>query len=85
MNRTELQAQLLDRLGLRMERLGLAKHELTNDLDLVRSGVLDSLAFVELITELEVALGTQVDLEEAFERPGVTTVGGVLELFLPDK
>jgi len=85
MNSAELHTMLHDRLAPRMERLGLAKHEFTNDLDLVRTGILDSLAFVDLITEMETALGMQVDLEKAFDRPGATTIGGVIELFLNGK
>ncbi|HQW40480.1 MAG: acyl carrier protein [Flavobacteriales bacterium] len=85
MNSAELQIMLQDRLAPRMDRLGLAKHEFTNDLDLLRIGILDSLAFVDLITELETALGMQVDLEKAFDRPGATTIGGVIELFLNGK
>lgn len=85
MNRAELEALLKERLGPRMERLGLAEHEFTNDLDLVRTGILDSLAFVDLITELETAVGKQVDLEKAFDRSGATSIGGVIELFLNDK
>jgi len=68
-----------------MERLGLAEHELTNDLDLVRTGILDSLAFVDLVTEMETTVGKQVDLEKAFDRSGATTLGGVIELFLNGK
>lgn len=85
MNSAELRALLQERLGVRMERLGLAKHELTDDLDLVRTGILDSLAFVGLITDLETAVGEQVDLEKAFDNAGATTVGGVIALFLNGK
>lgn len=85
MNRAELEALLKERLGPRMERLGLAEHEFKTELDLVRTGILDSLAFVDLITEMETAVGMQVDLEKAFDRPGATTIGGVIELFLNGK
>lgn len=85
MDESELRAELVRNLGPRLQRMGLAKNELTADLDLVRSGVLDSLGFVDLITELETATGKEVDLEKAFDRPGATTVGGILELFLQGK
>jgi acyl carrier protein len=72
---------MADRLTQRMVRLGLSPNDLTDDLDLVRSGVLDSLGFVDLIAELENATGKQVDLERALEHRNATTVANVISLF----
>ncbi|MCC6542534.1 MAG: acyl carrier protein [Flavobacteriales bacterium] len=82
MDRTELAQQLRERLIHRAERLGLRAEEVGGSLDLVRSGLLDSLGFVDLITELEQVVGREVDLATAFDAPGATTFDGVLELFL---
>lgn len=71
--RTKLQA--------RAERLGLRAEELDGQFDLVRSGLLDSLGFVDLLTELEQEYGCEVDLAGAFDRPGATTLQGVASLF----
>lgn len=76
-----LRTLIHDRLGQRMDRLGLRADDLTDDLDLVRGGVLDSLGFVDLIADLENATGTRVDLERALERKDATTVGGIITLF----
>jgi acyl carrier protein len=76
-----INAMILDRIRVRLGRLGMHEHEVTRDLDLVRSGLLDSLSFVDLITDLEVASGRQVDLEKALGLPGATTVKGITELF----
>ncbi|MGV3636597.1 MAG: acyl carrier protein [Flavobacteriales bacterium] len=81
MDRTELLKRLRERLAGRAERLGLGAHELDGQLDLVRSGLLDSLGFVDLITELEQDTGREVDLAAAFDRPGATTIDGVIALF----
>jgi acyl carrier protein len=70
-----------ERLALRMQRLGLERSELTDDLDLVRSGILDSLGFVDLIADLEQHTGKQVDLELALEANGATRLGAVINLF----
>lgn len=75
--RTLIRTQLTDRLV----RLGMAPDDLTDDLDLVRSGLLDSLAFIDLVAALEGATGRQVDLEHALEQPDATTVGGLQRLF----
>ena len=85
MDRKELNALLIDKLGARTQRMGINSNEFTSDLDLVRTGLLDSLGFVDLITELETAVGKQVDLEKAFDRTGATTVGGVIDLFLNEQ
>ena len=77
----QLRQTVKEKLGVRCARLGLDGSSLADDLDLVRSGLLDSLGFVDLITELESATGLEVELEKAFDRPGATTLGGVLDLF----
>lgn len=69
------------RLEVRLKRLGLDHNDLTDDLDLVRSGVLDSLGFVDLIADLEEATGRLVDLERALEKPGATRLGTIIQLF----
>ncbi len=82
MDRKQLNALMIEKLDGRLQRMGFGPDEVSADLDLVRTGVLDSLGFVDLITELEGIVGKQVDLEKAFDRTGATTVGGVLDLFL---
>ncbi|HRF80560.1 MAG TPA: acyl carrier protein [Flavobacteriales bacterium] len=81
MDRTELLERLRKKLATRAERLGLRPEEVIGSLDLVRSGLLDSLGFVDLITELEQEAGREVDLAKAFDEPGATTVDGVIRLF----
>ena len=82
MDRMQLRALVQEKLATRSQRLGLDRSAFGEDLDLVRSGLIDSLGFVDLITELETVVGRQVDLEKAFDRSGATTLGGVLDLFL---
>lgn len=81
MDRTQLRRMVKEKLALRCERLGLDRSSVVDELDLVRSGLLDSLGFVDLITDLETATGKQVELDKAFDRPGATTLKGVLDLF----
>jgi acyl carrier protein len=81
MNGSNVHQMIMDRIRQRLQRLGMEEREVTADLDLVRSGLLDSLSFVDLIADLETASGRQVDLEKAMDRPGATTVKGVSELF----
>ncbi|MEZ4757074.1 MAG: acyl carrier protein [Flavobacteriales bacterium] len=81
MDKSELRTALVEALLPRASRLGMERSELTDDLDLLRSGLLDSLGFVDLVVELEKRSGREVDLMSAMERPGGSTVGGLIELF----
>jgi acyl carrier protein len=72
---------MMDVLLPRAARLGMGHSELVDDLDLLRSGLLDSLGFVDLVVEMEKRSGREVDLMAAMERPGGSTLGGLVELF----
>jgi acyl carrier protein len=81
MDRSELKEAVLEVLLPRAARLGMERSELGDDLDLLRSGLLDSLGFVDLVVELERRSGREVDLMAAMERPGGSTLGGLVDLF----
>lgn len=81
MERDHVQALIRQQLSDRLVRLGMGPGDLTDDLDLVRSGLLDSLAFIDLVAALENATGRQVDLEQALEQDDATTVGGLQRIF----
>jgi len=81
MDREALRQLMQTRLNAHARRLGAGDVTLHDGLDLIRSGLVDSLGFVDLLTELEAAAGRQVDLERTLGRPGATTVRGVLDLF----
>ena len=81
MDRTELRTLLCERIAHRASALGLAPGDLADDLDLLRSGVLDSLSYVDLIAGLMDATGKEVDLEQALEQRRASTIGGLLDLF----
>ena len=81
MAETSVRSAIAHRLAQRLARLGLSPNDLTDDLDLVRSGVLDSLAFVDLIADLESTTGKRIDLEQVLERKNATSVGSIVSLF----
>lgn len=78
---TSVIALVHELLATRLQRLGLTPADLRDDLDLVRSGVVDSLGFVDLIASLEDRTGKRVELESALEKKEATTVGGIVRLF----
>ncbi len=81
MNDASVKGMIQEQLKDRLVRMGMDENDLTADLDLVRSGLLDSLAFIDLITALERAAERQLDMETALDDPNTTTVGGLIRLF----
>ena len=77
----ELKARIVHLLTDRLARIGMSESDLSDDMDLVRSGLLDSLAFIDLITALEKEAGKELDLDAALDRPDATTIGGLKTLF----
>ncbi|MBK8708119.1 MAG: acyl carrier protein [Flavobacteriales bacterium] len=57
----ELKARIVHLLTDRLARMGMSESDLSDDMDLVRSGLLDSLAFIDLITALEKEAGKELD------------------------
>lgn len=81
MDKQDIRRLIMDRVGERCLRMGLRPEEVSDDLDLLQSGVLDSLAFVDLFVALMDATGRDLDLETALSAKGATTVGGLVLLF----
>lgn len=81
MDRQEVRKWIVDHAGERFARIGLHADEVTDDLDLLHTGVLDSLAFVDLFAALIEATGKDLDLESSLAKSGSTTLGGLVKLF----
>lgn len=82
MDEQRVHAMVEELLAGRLEALGVGRNDLTDDLDLVRSGLLDSLAFVDLLAALEQRTGRQIDLEAALASGRGTRLGTVVRLFI---
>jgi acyl carrier protein len=65
-------------------RLGLDLAALDSDFDLIGSGVLDSMRFLELLTAIEQRYKIEVDLN-GVEIETVTKVGGIIDLVIAVK
>lgn len=74
---SEIRQQLVSHLHNKLDRFGIGESELTADFDLVKSGLVNSLEFVELVTGLEKHFGIEVDFEAALDAGGFTTFGGL--------
>lgn len=72
---------MLELLGDKLSRYGIKSGELNDRFDLLRSGLLNSLEFVEFIAGMEKSLGKEMDFEKAVEQEDFTTIKGVLRNF----
>ena len=74
----EIKKELIRILKPRLERFGIGAKELTPGFDLVKSGFVNSLEFVEIITRLEKRFQVEVDFEKAIDTGDFGTFGGVV-------
>jgi acyl carrier protein len=79
MDRKETTRQALnDLLAAKLRRFGIGREEIDDRFDLVKSGLLNSLEFVEVLSALEKRLGVEIDFESALADKDFTTVNGVV-------
>ena len=60
----EIKAVILQFLEKRAQRLGIKEKFLLSDFELLRSGLLDSMSFLDLIAALEEHFKIQIDFED---------------------
>ena len=75
-------------LGMLNERLllfDIDRGELNNDFDLVKSGLLDSMAFIDLVAEAEEEFGMEIDFEQLAESADFTSLGGLTDIIMNTK
>lgn len=82
MNRAEIKDFIIKRISSRMELFGITERDIADDFNLVQTGLLDSMAFVDLLTDMEKEFNVEVDFEKAFENAGLTTLGGLTGIFI---
>jgi acyl carrier protein len=77
--------QLMDLLKDKLQRLGIRENELGDGFDLVKSGLLNSLEFVDMVASLEKMNQFEIDFEEGLNSGELTTVGGLIRAFTNKK
>lgn len=77
MNENEIKDFILSRINYRITRLGIEPEEITKNYDLVKSGLLDSMSFIDLVVDIEKKYNIEIDFESAFEQSGFTTLAGL--------
>lgn len=77
----EIRKELMELLADKLQRLEIKENELGESFDLVKSGLLNSLEFVDLVASLEKMSDHEIDFEKALDSGELTTVGGLIRAF----
>ncbi len=72
---------MVDSIRDKLEIYGVRKDELNGDFDLVKSGLMDSMAFVAFVGDLETHFGKELDFDNIVDDEAFTTLGGLVKLF----
>jgi acyl carrier protein len=80
MHRSEVKEFIISRLREKLILFNIAEDELKDGFDLVKSGLLDSMAFIDLVAGLEEEFGLEIDFEKAAESEEFTSLGGLTKL-----
>ena len=77
----ELRQKIMDLLRDKLLRIGIRETELGDNFDLVKSGLLNSLEFVDIVASMEKIYSVEIDFEQAIDNGGLTTLGGLIRAF----
>jgi acyl carrier protein len=78
---SEIRKQLMALISDKLQRLDIKESELGIGFDLVKSGLLNSLEFVDLVASMEKLNDLEIDFEAALDSGELTTVGGLIRVF----
>jgi len=81
MKNKEIRNKILELLSDRLKMFGVKDGEIKGDFDLVKSGLMDSMAFVNFIGEMEKAFDIEIDFDTVLEDDDFTSVNKIIELF----
>ena len=82
MKRIEIEDFIRDYLKDKLDSLQIDARELTRNFDFVQSGLLDSMAFVDMVSAMENYFNVEIDFENEVDNSGFTSMRGVSEIFL---
>jgi acyl carrier protein len=73
--------QVIELLQDKLQRLSIKENEIGNNFDLVKTGLLNSLEFVDMVASLEKLNNIEIDFEKALVSGEFTTIGGLIKAF----
>ena len=71
----------MDLVREKLDRLSIRDHEITGGFDLVKSGLVNSLEFVDMVASLEKLQGIEIDFEKELDNEDFTTLDGLIRIF----
>lgn len=78
---SEIKKQVMELIRDKLQRIGIRESELAESFDLVKSGLLNSLEFVDMVASMEKTRQYEIDFEEALDSGEFTTLGGLIRSF----
>lgn len=78
---SDIRKQVMELLRDKLRRIGIRESELGDSFDLVKSGLLNSLEFVDMVATMEKNYLIEIDFEQALETGELTTLGGLIRAF----
>ena len=78
---SDIRRQVLELLREKLQRLSIRESEMVDNFDLVKSGFVNSLEFVDLVATIEKNNHLEIDFEKALEKGELTTIGGLVRAF----
>jgi acyl carrier protein len=85
MEMAEIRKAIIEMINEKLVIFNIAKAEVNDDFDLVKSGLLDSMSFIDMVAGLEDMFSVEVDFDVASEKDDFTTVGGLTKLIKETK
>ena len=77
----EIRKQVIDLVREKLERLSIRDNEITGGFDLVKSGLVNSLEFVDMVASLEKLHGIEIDFEKELDKGDFTSIDGLIRIF----
>ena len=82
MNESEVREFIIGLLREKLMLFEIAESEIKDGFDLVKSGLLDSMAFVDLIAEAEEKYKVEIDFETLADTLDFTSLGSVVNIIM---
>jgi acyl carrier protein len=82
MNESAVQEYIIEKISDKLLLFGIGRQEVDEGFDLVKSGLLDSMAFVDLVAAIEGRFSVEIDFEKATANDDFTLVGGLAGLII---
>ncbi|MCK4568800.1 MAG: hypothetical protein KAT76_00835 [Bacteroidales bacterium] len=82
MDRGEINDYIIENLKDKLALFDISPGEIQKDFDLVKSGLLDSMAFIDLLADVEEKFQLEIDFEKAAEEDDFTSLGGMINIIM---